>query len=221
MKMNDNRWVPIFYSTYMYIAYSKGVALVFCGWVRNSVFLWKFHDKSYNRLCCCFVGSTWSESKEKVTQQQWGWSFFSNIEAFFPDVLCEINGSSTCSSHLIKSVNVCLLIILDWGSSHVHVMIADILGVKLRSVFAFISRLRSITDVLFPRGSRGVVPREAPMNYFVKIIQFIAQVKFHLMINSTYTWLFLSANVYPPISCDNTVFDRISPSVSCSVKKVL
>ena len=59
------------------------------------------------------------------------------------------------------------------------------------------------------------------MNYFVKIIQFIAQVKFHLMINSTYTWLFLSANVYPPISCDNTVFDRISPSVSCSVKKVL
>ena len=92
---------------------------------------------------------------------------------------------------------------------------------KLRSVFAFISRLRSITDVLFPRGSRGVVPREAPMNYFVKIIQFIAQVKFHLMINSTYTWLFLSANVYPPISCDNTVFDRISPSVSCSVKKVL
>ena len=38
------------------------------------------------------------------------------------------------------------------------------------------SRLRSITDVLFPRGSRAVVPREAPMNYFVKIIQFIAQV---------------------------------------------
>lgn len=39
------------------------------------------------------------------------------------------------------------------------------------------SRLRSITDVLFPRGSRGVVPREAPLNYFVKIIQFIAQVR--------------------------------------------
>ena len=38
------------------------------------------------------------------------------------------------------------------------------------------SRLRSITDVLFPRGSRAVVPREAPLNYFVKIIQFISQV---------------------------------------------
>ena len=41
---------------------------------------------------------------------------------------------------------------------------------------SLLSRLRSITDVLFPRGSRAVVPREAPLNYFVKIIQFIAQV---------------------------------------------
>ena len=48
--------------------------------------------------------------------------------------------------------------------------------VLIVSLFVF-SRLRSITDVLFPRGSRAVVPREAPLNYFVKIIQFVAQVK--------------------------------------------
>ena len=146
MKMTDNRWVLILYSTYMYIAYSKGGALALCGWVRNTVFLWKFHDKSYNRLHCCFVGSTWSESREKVTQQLWGWSFlllfifcflffFSNIEAFF--LTYEVNGSSTCCSHLIMSINVCLLIILDRGSSHVHVIIADILGAQTKVCVCF------------------------------------------------------------------------------------
>lgn len=148
MKMNDNRWVPILYGTYMYIAYSKGGALALCGWVRNTVFLWKFHDKSYNRLRCCFVGSTWSESREKVTQQQSGWSFlllfifcffffFFKYWSIFLDVLCEINGSSTCSSHLIMSINVCLLIILDRGSSHVHVIIADILGAQTKVCVCF------------------------------------------------------------------------------------
>lgn len=55
--------------------------------------------------------------------------------------------------------------------------------IKGESNTATVSRLRSITDVLFPRGSRGVVPREAPMNYFVKIIQFIAQEKLDFAMN--------------------------------------
>uniref|UniRef100_A0A8C7KZW7 FRY microtubule binding protein n=1 Tax=Oncorhynchus kisutch TaxID=8019 RepID=A0A8C7KZW7_ONCKI len=38
------------------------------------------------------------------------------------------------------------------------------------------SRLTSITTTLFPKGSRSVVPRDMPLNIFVKIIQFIAQV---------------------------------------------
>ena len=38
------------------------------------------------------------------------------------------------------------------------------------------SRLTSITSTLFPKGSRSVVPRDMPLNIFVKIIQFIAQV---------------------------------------------
>lgn len=55
--------------------------------------------------------------------------------------------------------------------------------IKGESNTATVSRLRSITDVLFPRGSRGVVPREAPLNYFVKIIQFIAQEKLDFAMN--------------------------------------
>lgn len=37
------------------------------------------------------------------------------------------------------------------------------------------TRLQSIVDALFPRGSRTVVPRDAPLYLFVDIIQFIAQ----------------------------------------------
>lgn len=35
----------------------------------------------------------------------------------------------------------------------------------------------SIVSALFPKGSRSVVPRDTPLNIFVKIIQFIAQVR--------------------------------------------
>ncbi|KAG5849714.1 hypothetical protein ANANG_G00074660 [Anguilla anguilla] len=38
-----------------------------------------------------------------------------------------------------------------------------------------INRLLSIVSALFPKGSRSVVPRDTPLNIFVKIIQFIAQ----------------------------------------------
>lgn len=41
------------------------------------------------------------------------------------------------------------------------------------------SRLLSIVSALFPKGSRSVVPRDTPLNIFVKIIQFIAQVTGH------------------------------------------
>ncbi|TMS20075.1 Protein furry homolog-like [Larimichthys crocea] len=37
------------------------------------------------------------------------------------------------------------------------------------------TRLLSIVSALFPKGSRSVVPRDTPLNIFVKIIQFIAQ----------------------------------------------
>ena len=37
-------------------------------------------------------------------------------------------------------------------------------------------RLRLILDTVFPRGQRGVQPKDMPLNIFVKLIQFIARV---------------------------------------------
>lgn len=39
------------------------------------------------------------------------------------------------------------------------------------------SRLESVCGSLFPKGNRAIVPRDAPLNIFVKIIHFIAQQK--------------------------------------------
>lgn len=47
--------------------------------------------------------------------------------------------------------------------------------IKCESNSATHSRLQSIVNSLFPRGSKSVVPRDTPLNIFVKIIQFIAQ----------------------------------------------
>ncbi|ELK18720.1 Protein furry like protein [Pteropus alecto] len=47
--------------------------------------------------------------------------------------------------------------------------------IKCESNTATQSRLITIIATLFPKGSRGVVPRDMPLNIFVKIIQFIAQ----------------------------------------------
>ncbi|XP_018100157.1 FRY microtubule binding protein L homeolog isoform X3 [Xenopus laevis] len=49
--------------------------------------------------------------------------------------------------------------------------------IKCESNTATQSRLTTIVGTLFPKGPRGVVPRDMPLNIFVKIIQFIAQVK--------------------------------------------
>lgn len=48
--------------------------------------------------------------------------------------------------------------------------------IKCESNSATHSRLASIVNSLFPKGSKAVVPRDAPLNIFIKIIQFIAQV---------------------------------------------
>ncbi|XP_068601710.1 protein furry homolog [Brachionichthys hirsutus] len=47
--------------------------------------------------------------------------------------------------------------------------------IKCESNTATQSRLNTIVTTLFPKGSRSVVPRDMPLNIFVKIIQFIAQ----------------------------------------------
>ncbi|XP_054160326.1 protein furry-like isoform X2 [Oppia nitens] len=47
--------------------------------------------------------------------------------------------------------------------------------IKCESNTATQSRLHSIVNSLFPKGSKAVMPRDTPLNIFVKIIQFIAQ----------------------------------------------
>uniref|UniRef100_A0A8C7NIF3 Furry homolog, like n=1 Tax=Oncorhynchus mykiss TaxID=8022 RepID=A0A8C7NIF3_ONCMY len=63
--------------------------------------------------------------------------------------------------------------------SHLKVHIYSLLGehpsLNLESSPVSCSRLLSIVSALFPKGSRSVVPRDTPLNIFVKIIQFIAQ----------------------------------------------
>ena len=48
--------------------------------------------------------------------------------------------------------------------------------IKCESNAATQSRLQSIVNSLFPKGAKVVVPRDAPLNIFIKIIHFIAQV---------------------------------------------
>jgi len=52
---------------------------------------------------------------------------------------------------------------------------AYMIRIKCESTSSTHSRLLSIVNSLFPKGSKGVVPRDTPLNIFVKIIQFIAQ----------------------------------------------
>ncbi|XP_060753685.1 protein furry homolog isoform X3 [Neoarius graeffei] len=47
--------------------------------------------------------------------------------------------------------------------------------IKCESNTATQGRLNNIVTTLFPKGSRSVVPKDMPLNIFVKIIQFIAQ----------------------------------------------
>lgn len=54
---------------------------------------------------------------------------------------------------------------------------------KIIYISLSLSRLTSITTTLFPKGSRSVVPRDMPLNIFVKIIQFIAQVLLLLLLS--------------------------------------
>ena len=48
--------------------------------------------------------------------------------------------------------------------------------IKCESNTATQSRLQSIVNSLFPKGSKLVTPKDMPLNIFVKIIQFIAKV---------------------------------------------
>ncbi|XP_032237485.2 protein furry homolog isoform X2 [Nematostella vectensis] len=60
-----------------------------------------------------------------------------------------------------------------------------VIRIKCESNTQTVSRLRSIIETLFPRGSRTVVPalKDVPLNIFVKVIHFIAQEKLDFAMN--------------------------------------
>lgn len=81
------------------------------------------------------------------------------------------------------------LIALVWLCNYFNILYSEALyrllwvymvRIKCESNSATQSRLQSIVNSLFPKGSKAVVPRDTPLNIFVKIIQFIAQVNFVL-----------------------------------------
>ena len=47
--------------------------------------------------------------------------------------------------------------------------------VKCEANAATAQKLSSIVSCLFPKGQKGVIPRDTPLNIYVKIIQFIGK----------------------------------------------
>ncbi len=76
---------------------------------------------------------------------------------------------------LCKSVVIiinCLSVCNAWY----HVFRVYMIRIKCESNTTTTSRLQGIVGSLFPKGSKLIMPKDAPLSIFVKIIQFIAQV---------------------------------------------
>jgi len=79
---------------------------------------------------------------------------------------------SICLSHLKNRDNKMSRVALE---SLYRLLWAYMIRIKCESNTATHTKLQSIVNSLFPKGSKAVVPRDTPLNIFVKIIQFIAQ----------------------------------------------
>ncbi|XP_070554698.1 protein furry homolog-like [Ptychodera flava] len=107
--------------------------------------------------------------------------------AFFPLVTCLLcvsqkhfflsnwhNFLNMCLSHLKHRDAKMSRVALE---SLYRLLWVYMIRIKCESNTTTQSRLQNIVNSLFPKGSRNVVPRDTPLNIFVKIIQFIAQEK--------------------------------------------
>ena len=52
-----------------------------------------------------------------------------------------------------------------------------VVRIKCESNTQTYSRLKQVMDSLFPKGARGLVPKEGPLHYFVRIIHVVAKEK--------------------------------------------
>ena len=98
-------------------------------------------------------------------------------------IKCESNSATNCCLQSIVSS------LLSKGSKVITYTIYNLLlfytrvymvRIKCESNTATNSRLQSIVSSLFPKGSKVITPKDVPLNYFVKIIQFIAKVSFYV-----------------------------------------
>lgn len=79
---------------------------------------------------------------------------------------------------ILRSISKRLKFKIAFIESLYRLLWVYMIRIKCESNSATLSRLLSIVNSLFPKGSKSVVPRDTPLNIFVKIIQFIAQVIF-------------------------------------------
>ena len=80
----------------------------------------------------------------------------------FPGFVSHVNGSFVWEKHPTISLFLGCRVYM--------------IRIKCESNMATTSRLQSIVNSLFPKGSKVIMPRDTPLNIFVKIIQFVAQV---------------------------------------------
>uniref|UniRef100_A0A4W4FX37 Furry homolog b (Drosophila) n=1 Tax=Electrophorus electricus TaxID=8005 RepID=A0A4W4FX37_ELEEL len=121
----------------------------------------KKHSLALYPLVTCLL----CVSQKQVFLNRWH-VFLNNCLSNLKVTLPPLNIKSTNKDHKMARVALESLYRLLW---------VYMIRIKCESNTATQSRLTSIISTLFPKGSRSVVPRDMPLNIFVKIIQFIAQ----------------------------------------------
>uniref|UniRef100_A0A4W3ID12 Furry homolog, like n=1 Tax=Callorhinchus milii TaxID=7868 RepID=A0A4W3ID12_CALMI len=104
-----------------------------------------------------------------VSQKQF---FLNNWHIFLQNCLSHLKVRNTISKIQLNKDPKMSRVALE---SLYRLLWVYVIRIKCESNTVTQSRLLSIVSALFPKGSRSVVPRDTPLNIFVKIIQFIAQ----------------------------------------------
>lgn len=140
----------------------------------NKSFVRKIQKHSQERiLYSLHILFTFLNSLYSIHSMHYGWLW--NVAIVSKQVCISNTYTHTCiyiptCIHIHTQVHICIYIYI-----YKQLQICNYCFL-LACLSFFPSRLTSITSTLFPKGSRSVVPRDMPLNIFVKIIQFIAQV---------------------------------------------
>ncbi|XP_026677830.1 protein furry [Diaphorina citri] len=94
---------------------------------------------------------------------------YSRLHTLFPTIVPFL------TTHSFTLISANSFICFPLAESLYRLLWVYMIRIKCESNSATQSRLQSIVNSLFPKGSKAVVPRDTPLNIFVKIIQFIAQ----------------------------------------------